>query len=64
VSKTLALMPNDGPGRGRVVRPRVYEQIAQRLHDRIVQVQLRPGDRLPPEREMTERLGFRCAPRG
>ena len=50
-------MQTDEPGLERVVRPRLYEQIAQQLHDHIVQTQLRPGDRLPPEREMAKRLG-------
>lgn len=50
-------MENPDPGFERVVRPRLYEQIAQRLHDHIVQAHLRPGDRLPPEREMAKRLG-------
>lgn len=50
-------MPTDEPGMERVVRPRLYEQIAEQLHDHIVEAQLRPGDRLPPEREMAKRLG-------
>lgn len=50
-------MQTDDPSLGRVVRPRLYEQIAQQLHDHVVQAHLRPGDRLPPEREMAKRLG-------
>lgn len=41
---------------GRVPRQRLYEQIAQQLHDHIVVAGLRPGDRLPPERELAARL--------
>lgn len=41
---------------GRVPRQRLYEQIAQQLHDHIIDAGLRPGDRLPPERELAARL--------
>lgn len=40
----------------RVPRQRLYEQIAQQLHEHITDAGLRPGDRLPPERELAARL--------
>src|SRR5919107_5620356 len=40
-----------------VNRPRLYEQIVERIHDHVVHAGLRPGDRLPPERELAARLG-------
>ncbi|SDY38489.1 transcriptional regulator, GntR family [Modestobacter sp. DSM 44400] len=42
---------------GRVPRQRLYEQIAQQLFEHIGTAGLRPGDRLPPERELAARLG-------
>jgi GntR family transcriptional repressor for pyruvate dehydrogenase complex len=42
---------------GRVPRQRLYEQIAQQLYDHISTAGLKPGDRLPPERELAARLG-------
>lgn len=41
----------------RVPRQRLYEQIAQQLHEYISTAGLVPGDRLPPERELAARLG-------
>lgn len=41
---------------GRVRRQRLYEQIAQQLYEHIREAGLRPGDRLPPERELASRL--------
>jgi GntR family transcriptional regulator, transcriptional repressor for pyruvate dehydrogenase complex len=40
-----------------VTRPRLYEQIVERIHDHVVEAGLRAGDRLPPERELAARLG-------
>jgi GntR family transcriptional repressor for pyruvate dehydrogenase complex len=40
-----------------VTRPKLYEQIVERIHDHIVEADLRAGDRLPPERELAARLG-------
>jgi GntR family transcriptional repressor for pyruvate dehydrogenase complex len=40
-----------------VNRPRLYEQIVERIHDHVVEAKLRPGDRLPPERELAASLG-------
>ena len=40
----------------RVPRQRLYEQIAQQLYEHISEAGLRPGDRLPPERELAARL--------
>jgi len=40
-----------------VTRPRLYEQIIERIHDHVVEAGLRAGDRLPPERELAARLG-------
>jgi GntR family transcriptional repressor for pyruvate dehydrogenase complex len=39
------------------VRTRLYEDLVDRLLEYMVQASLRPGDRLPPERELSDRLG-------
>lgn len=44
-------------GLDRMERPRLYEQVVERLLDHVIEQQLRPGDRLPPERDLAERLG-------
>ena len=36
---------------------RLYEQILQQLEDSIVKGQLKPGDQLPPERDLAQRFG-------
>lgn len=42
----------------RVVKPsRLYEQILRQLEEAIVKQQLKPGDQLPPERDMAQRFG-------
>jgi GntR family transcriptional regulator, transcriptional repressor for pyruvate dehydrogenase complex len=41
----------------RVERPRLYEQVLERLLKHIVEGQLEAGDRLPPERDLSESLG-------
>jgi GntR family transcriptional repressor for pyruvate dehydrogenase complex len=41
----------------RVSRPRLYEQLVEQLMNFIEAAQLGPGDTLPPERELAERLG-------
>lgn len=41
----------------RVSRPRLYEQLVEQIMDYIEAAQLAPGDTLPPERELAERLG-------
>src|SRR5687768_14729162 len=41
----------------RVARPRLYEQLVEQLMDFIESAQLRPGDLLPAERDLAERLG-------
>lgn len=40
-----------------VTRPRLYEQVAQRILDWVRDTGLQVGDRLPPERELASRLG-------
>jgi DNA-binding FadR family transcriptional regulator len=35
-------------------RDRLYEQVTERLQDLIVTESLRPGDKLPSERELAE----------
>ncbi|MEU5850695.1 FadR/GntR family transcriptional regulator [Saccharopolyspora shandongensis] len=40
-----------------LARPRLYEQVVQRLREHVADSGLRVGDRLPPERELAERLG-------
>ncbi|MCO6011054.1 FadR family transcriptional regulator [Actinoallomurus purpureus] len=39
-----------------LARPRLYEQVAARLREHVVDQGLRAGDRLPPERELADRL--------
>lgn len=41
----------------RVTRPRLYEQLVEQIMDYIEAAQMSPGDTLPPERELAERLG-------
>ncbi|MBQ0924382.1 FadR/GntR family transcriptional regulator [Saccharopolyspora endophytica] len=38
-------------------RPRLYEQVVQRLREHVADSGLRTGDRLPPERTLAEQLG-------
>src|SRR5437763_11583274 len=40
-----------------LTRPRLYEQVVQRLREHVADSGLKTGDRLPPERELAERLG-------
>ncbi len=40
-----------------VRRESLSEQVAEKIQQSIIQGQLRPGDRLPPERELGEQLG-------
>ncbi|HEY3563151.1 MAG TPA: FadR/GntR family transcriptional regulator [Kribbella sp.] len=40
-----------------VLRSRLYEQVADQITTWITENGLRPGDRLPPERELAQRLG-------
>src|SRR3954468_24455231 len=42
---------------GRLVRTRLYEQVAEQITTWIADNGLQPGDRLPPERELAARLG-------
>ncbi len=42
---------------GRVVRPRLYEQVAEQIMAWAERTGRTAGDRLPPERELAERLG-------
>ena len=50
------------PARGRLVslrpveRPRLYEQLVQRLLSLVRELQLHPGDRFPPERQLAAAL--------
>ena len=36
---------------------RLYEQITEQIQSRIMAGELRPGDKLPPERELAEQFG-------
>jgi len=47
-----------------VVRPRLYEQVAQQIVDWIAEAGLRAGDRLPAEREFAQDLGVSRATLG
>jgi len=42
---------------GRLVRSRLYEQVAEQITAWIADNGLQPGDRIPPERELAQRLG-------
>jgi GntR family transcriptional repressor for pyruvate dehydrogenase complex len=42
---------------GRLVRTRLYEQVAEQITTWIAENGLQPGDRIPPERELATRLG-------
>jgi GntR family transcriptional repressor for pyruvate dehydrogenase complex len=42
---------------GRLARPRLYEQLVEQLLGYIESARLRPGDLLPAERDLAERLG-------
>ena len=42
---------------GRLVRTRLYEQVAAQITTWVTDNDLAPGDRLPPERELATRLG-------
>jgi GntR family transcriptional regulator, transcriptional repressor for pyruvate dehydrogenase complex len=42
---------------GRLVRSRLYEQVAEQITAWISDNGLQPGDRIPPERELATRLG-------
>lgn len=51
---------NESSSRGglrRLVRPRLYQQLADHISDFIEAQGLVPGDRLPPERELAAELG-------
>jgi GntR family transcriptional repressor for pyruvate dehydrogenase complex len=40
-----------------LTRPRLYEQVVAQLREHVAAAGLKAGDRLPPERELAERLG-------
>lgn len=40
-----------------LARPRLYERIVQRIHGLVIDEGLRPGDRLPTERDLAKALG-------
>ncbi len=42
---------------GKLVRTRLYEQVAEQITGWIAENGLQPGDRIPPERELATRLG-------
>ena len=52
-------MPGSGERTGftRVSRPRLYERLVEQLLDFIASTGLGPGDLLPPERDLAERMG-------
>ncbi|HYL12927.1 MAG TPA: FadR/GntR family transcriptional regulator [Terriglobales bacterium] len=41
---------------GPIRKRKIYEQVARQIRDRVLN-KLNPGDKLPPERELAERLG-------
>lgn len=44
-------------GLGKIRKPQLYELIIQELENAMLEGKLKPGDRLPPERELCEQLG-------
>ncbi|GAA3752320.1 GntR family transcriptional repressor for pyruvate dehydrogenase complex [Spinactinospora alkalitolerans] len=51
-------MPTKRSARPRpIARPRLYEQLVERLCEYVREAGLAPGDRLPPERELSATLG-------
>jgi len=48
---------NDDPGFARVQTTRVFEEIASQIRVRLATGRLRPGDRLPSERDLAQQLG-------
>ncbi len=53
-----AKSPDPGsPFPGKLVRTRLYEQVAEQITSWIAENKLSPGDRLPAERELAARLG-------
>ncbi|GLU50413.1 FadR/GntR family transcriptional regulator [Nocardiopsis ansamitocini] len=48
---------NASPSPRRLVRPRLYEQLVERLCEYMREAGLAAGDRLPPERELSATLG-------
>ena len=46
-----------GPFPAKLVRTRLYEQVAEQITAWIAENGLQPGDRIPPERELASRLG-------
>lgn len=50
-------MPAPGVSFTAVRRTRVFQDVAQQIQRLIVDGALKPGDKLPPERELAERLG-------
>jgi GntR family transcriptional repressor for pyruvate dehydrogenase complex len=41
----------------KITRDRLYEQVVQQLQELIISGRLKPGDKLPPERQLAEQLG-------
>src|ERR1700691_1504594 len=63
-SQTIASSPKlaragENPVYKVVRRFRLYEQIVQQIEDSVLNGSLKPGDQLPAERELAERLGVR-----
>ncbi|WP_433279922.1 FadR/GntR family transcriptional regulator [Pseudonocardia xinjiangensis] len=52
----MSAAPKRGQSLRPFSRPRLYEQLVERLLDHISAEGLRPGDRLPPERELAAQL--------
>jgi GntR family transcriptional repressor for pyruvate dehydrogenase complex len=55
--QALPLQGGGGTFPGRLVRTRLYEQVAEQITAWIADNGLDPGDRIPPERELAQRLG-------
>ena len=57
MSETSPRPSSGSPFPAPLARVRLYEQVAQQISTWISEHDLRPGDRLPPERELAARLG-------
>lgn len=59
MAKTVSLASTEAgePQFQAVRKTRRYQQVAEQIHQLVVQGVLKPGDRLPPERELAEKFG-------
>jgi GntR family transcriptional regulator, transcriptional repressor for pyruvate dehydrogenase complex len=56
-SAAIPTEPDVGPTLGPVERPRVFEKICDQIRQRMASGELRPGDKLPAERDLSASFG-------